>query len=153
MDKPREAAAQYVEAIRRRPNALDDGRENALDQAIATLKRDPSALQSLLAAYQEAAVKRPKDAAIQSAIGRVSAARGDRDAVQVAFARAIELAPDDLKIRQQYTSVLSQTQQYAAALQQAQSALQLAQSQQRKDEVDRLTKMVENLERQRAGGS
>jgi tetratricopeptide (TPR) repeat protein len=83
----------------------------------------------------------------------VSAGLGDQNAMQAAFGRAVELAPDDLKIRQQYTSVLSQTQQYDAALQQAQSALQLAQSQQRKDEVDRLTKMVENLERQRAGGS
>lgn len=146
------AADQYVAAIARRTNALEDGRENSLDAAIAGLKGDRPALERLFGAYRDASGKRPQDAQLQSALGRIAAALGDRPVMQTAFDRAVSMAPDDVRIRQQYTAVLSQTQQYDAALQQAQTGLQLAQSQQRKDEVDRFTKLVENLQRRRAGG-
>jgi tetratricopeptide (TPR) repeat protein len=152
MGRKDQAAEQYALAIERRPNALDDGRESWLDPALAAFKGDTAALQRLMAAYQAAAQNRPKDAQIQTAMGRVAAALGDRATMQAAFDRAIGTAPTDLRVRQQYTAVLSDTQQYDSALQQAQAGLQIAQSQQSKEDVDRLTRLVEAIQRRKASG-
>src|SRR5205823_5744470 len=147
------AAEQYVAAIQRRGNVLEDGRESSLDPAIAAFKRDPAALQRLLAAYRIAVDARPKDAELQSSLARVAGALGDRDTMRTAFDRAVTAAPDDIRLRQQYTVALSETQQYDAALQQAQAGLQIAQTQQRKDDIDRLSQLVATIQRRTAGGS
>ncbi len=148
-----EAAEQYAQAIERQPNALDDAREGSLDPALATLKQEPAALQRLLAAYQAALEKRPDDAQLHSAAGRVAAALGDRQTLQGAFDRAITLAPDNVKFRQQYTVALSETQQYDAAIEQAEAGLKLAETQERKTEADSLNQLVQTLQQRRAGGS
>jgi hypothetical protein len=72
--------------------------------------------------------------------------------MNAAFDRAITMAPDDINLRQQYTVALSETQQYDAALQQAQAGLKLAQTQQSKTDVDRLTQLVATIQRRKAGG-
>ncbi len=146
------AADQYVAAIQRRGDVLEDGRESSLDPAIAAFKHDPAALQRLLGAYRTAVDARPKDAELQSSLARVAGALGDRDMMRAAFDRAVTATPDDIKLRQQYTVALSETQQYDAALQQAQAGLQIAQTQQRKEDIDRLTQLVSTIQRQKAGG-
>jgi tetratricopeptide (TPR) repeat protein len=146
------AAGQYVEAIKRRGNVLDDGQQNSLDPAIAAFKSDPAALQRLLAAYRAAAKALPKDAQVQSGLARVAAASGDPTTMRAAFDQAISVSPDDVRLRQQYTVALSETQQYDAALQQAQAGLQLAQTQQSKSDIDRLTQLVSTIQRRKAAG-
>ena len=144
------AAEQYVQVIQRHPNALDDG---TLDAAIGALKDDPAALQTLVDAYRAAAEQRPKEEArLQSALGRVVAALGDLEMVRTAFDRAITMEPDNVRFRQQYTLALSTTQQYDAALQQAQAGLQLAQAQKSESDITTLTRLVEDIQRQKASG-
>ena len=146
------AAGQYAEAIKRQGNALESSGQNSLDPAIAAFKNDPAALRHLLDAYRTAVTAKPKDAQLQSALARVATALGDRATMNAAFGQAITLAPDDINLRQQYTVALSETQQYDAALQQAQAGLKLAQTQQSKTDVDRLTQLVATIQRRKAGG-
>ncbi|MDQ5851677.1 MAG: tetratricopeptide repeat protein [Chloroflexota bacterium] len=147
-----QAAEQYAQAIQRRPNVLENGRDSSLDQVIAGLKSDPAALQRLMDAYRAAAEKRPSDAEVQAAMGRVAAALGQHDTARAAFDRAISLAPENVRFRQQYTIALSETQQYDAALEQAQTGLQLAQAQQLTADAGSLTKLVETIQRRKADG-
>jgi O-antigen ligase len=147
------AAEQYAAAIQRRPNALEDGRDNSLDPALAGLQDDPAALRTLLDAYRVAAQKRPDDAAIQSAIGRVAAVLQEEQTVHAAFEQAIAAAPDNVRYRQQYTLALSRTEEYDAAIEQARAGLQLAQQQQREADVETLNRLLQELQRQAGGGS
>jgi len=144
------AAGQYAEAIQRRSNALDDGRENSLDPAIAGMRDDPAALRILLEAYRTAAATYPDDPGIQSAIGRIAGALDDPTAVQAAFDQVIATAPDDIKYRQQYTLALSATQAYDAAMAQAQAGLQLAQEQQRESDIAALNQLIQDLQARKA---
>ncbi len=152
MDRNDLAAEQYAQAVQRRPNALEDGRDASLEPAIASLSDDPAALDRLLTAYRGAAEKRPEDASIQSALARVATALGDQETMRSAFDRAIDMAPENVRFRQQYTVALSETRQYDDALQQAQAGLELAQSQQRQEDVDRLTELVETIQQRKAAG-
>jgi tetratricopeptide (TPR) repeat protein len=145
------AAEQYALAIQRRWNALEDGRENSLDPAIAALQSDPAALRTMLAAYQKAVERLPNEPALQSAVGRIAGALKDQSAVQTAFDKAIASAPDNIKYRQQYTLALSQTQDYDAAIRQAQAGLQLAQQQQSEADVQTLSQLLQDLQQRKAG--
>ncbi len=147
-----EAAEQYAMAIGRRGNSLEDDRERSLEPAIAALSADPAALARLMDAYRAAAEKRPDDAAIQSALGRVAAAMGDPTTVRTAFDKAISTVPDSVAYRQQYTLALSATEEYDLALQQAQAGLELAKTQKRESDVTTLTKLVESLQQRKVSG-
>lgn len=152
-DKKQEAADQYAIAIQRRSEALEDGRENSLDPAIAALQSDPAALRILLDAYQKAAEQHPDLVTVQSAIGRVAGALKEPATVHTAFDKAISMAPENLKYRQQYTLALSQTQEYDAAIQQAQAGLQLAQQQKSEPDIQALSRLLQDLQKQAGAGS
>lgn len=152
-DRKQEAAQQYAIAIQRRSDALEDGRENSLEPAIVALQSDPAALRIVLDAYQKSAEQHPDLVGIQSAIGRVAGALKEPAAVHTAFDKAISMAPENLKYRQQYTLALSQTQEYDAAIKQAQAGLQLAQQQKSEADIQALTQLIQDLQEKAGAGS
>jgi tetratricopeptide (TPR) repeat protein/O-antigen ligase len=147
-----EATDQYVQAIERRANALEDDRERSLEPAIAALRSDPALLRQLMGAYKAAVERRPDDAAAHAALGRVAAAMGDPATVRAAFDKAISSVPDSVAYRQQYTLALSATEEYDLALQQAQAGLELARTQQREADITTLTRLIETLQQRTGSG-
>lgn len=163
-DRLPEAAAQYGEAIRRNRAVLEDG-TRTLGAILPALQSDPQALATVRAAYEEqkqrydqlrqqasAEGRAPvSDARFLSQLGRVRAAAGDREGLRAAYDELLAIAPDNVTYRQQYSLVLSDTQQFDAALQQAQAALTLAQQQQLERQVAELQQLIA-LMRTKTGG-
>lgn len=165
-----EAGEQYGEALRRNPNALSDANVQ-VDEVIQQLRSDPAALQAMLQGLQASIAQQRSDADLaalpddqerrwhddyakaHALQGRIAAALNDKAAVQSTFDRALQLAPENVTVHQQYTLALSDTLQFDAALDQAQAGLQLAQAQQRSAEVDTFTKLITTLQQRQAGGT
>lgn len=93
----------------------------------------------------------PTDARFLSQLGRVRAAAGDAAGARTAFDALVQLEPNNFTYRQQYTTVLSDTQQFDAALEQAQQALSLAQQQQLTRQADDLQRMIDLLRTKTSG--
>lgn len=158
------AAVQYHEAVSRNRGVLEDG-SRSLGVILSALERDPHALAMIQAAYEEqkqrydqqrqqatAEGRTPvNDARFLSQLGRVRAAAGDSAGLRAAYDELLGIAPDNVTYRQQYSLVLSDTQQFAAALQQAEAALGLAQQQQLERQVAELQQLIA-LMRTKVGG-
>lgn len=159
-----EAGAQFAEAVTRNRAVLEDN-ARALGPILTMLQSDPQALTAVREAYEqqkqrydqqraqaEAEGRAPvSDARFLSQLGRVRAAAGDQQGLRSAYDELLRLAPDNVSYHQQYSLVLSDTQQFAAAIEQAQAALTLAQQQQLERQAGELQQLIEVL-RTKAGG-
>ncbi len=159
-----EAAEQYALAIERNRGILEaDTRQ--LNVILESLKNDPQALATLHESFERAwqrydqqragaeAAGRPPpaDPRFLSQLARVRAAAGDIAGMRAAFDAALALDPGNITYRRMYTTALSDTLQYDAALQQAEQALALAQQQQLEQQTAELQRLIEVI-RPKAGG-
>ncbi len=167
--KLKEAGAQFATVLARDPNAFYHA-DAAPERIIASLEHEPTALQAMADALRGQIVKElpvdqratlPADrqktltttyAQNHAILGLLNAALNDKAGMQQQFEQAITLVPDNIQFRQQYTSALSETAQYDAALKQAQAALQLAQNQKRDDIVTQIKSMITALQQRHVGG-
>jgi tetratricopeptide (TPR) repeat protein len=144
-----QAVDNYLIVLERDPRALD-GQITAI---VAALSSDPEQMKRLRDGYLAARSSRPNDPQLLSIIGLLSVNVGDLETAASAFAEAVQLQPDNLEARQNYTVVLSDLLRYDQAAQQAQEWLALAS--QRQETTDRQRAAIEALLgylRQRASG-
>jgi tetratricopeptide (TPR) repeat protein len=125
-----EATDQYVELIEANPHAID----GQVTQIADSLSDQPDQLRRLRDAYAAAMAANPEDAALYSFVGLISVRLGEYPQAADAFGRWIQLQPDSIDARRNYTLVLSETQQYPQATAEAEALLSLAQRQQRSQE-------------------
>ncbi|NJP07923.1 MAG: hypothetical protein HC837_21020 [Chloroflexaceae bacterium] len=141
-----QAVEIYAQMIKDDPHQLD----GSLERLIASLEGEPELLRTLRDAYAEVAAE---DALLHSVVGLLSVRAGELDTAVDAYARAVELAPDDLELRRNYTIVLSDTKNYDEALDQARDALSMAREQDAGDgQVTQFEFLVSLFERRAAGG-
>jgi tetratricopeptide (TPR) repeat protein len=159
-----EAAAQYAEAVSRNRVVLEDS-SRALSVIVSSLQSDPQALATLRAAFETqkqlydqqrqqaiAEGRAPVDnARFLSQLGRMRAAAGDQAGLRAAYDELLQVAPDNVAYRQQYSLALSDTLQYDAALEQAQAALSMAQQQKLDRQIADLQQLIAVV-RSKAGG-
>ncbi len=163
LDASRQLDSRYNDTLLRMGDVLRaQGRyQEAVDQYLALLDRDPRALDrqiSIISAglaaapdqvvrlrdrYLQTQTERPDDPRLLAIIGLLSDRAGDLETAATAFAGAVQLQPDNLEARQNYTLVLSDLLRYDQAAQQAQELLALAE--QRQDTTDQERAALEAL--------
>ncbi|HWQ14910.1 MAG TPA: hypothetical protein VNL77_19075, partial [Roseiflexaceae bacterium] len=145
-----EAVDRYLAALERNPHALD----NQIAQIAQGLSGQPEQLLRLRAAYAAAAAARPDDAGLLAVVGLLSDRAGDLEGAAAAFGRVVQLQPDNLEARQNYTLVLSDMLQYERAAAEAQALLDRARQSQQVTEQDRaaIAALVAFLQSRAAGG-
>lgn len=116
-----EAANLYAQAIRRDPHQFDQQTE----VLAATFAGQPDLLRTIRDAYEEQA----NDAQLHAIAGLLSVQVGDMDNASESYEQAVQLEPDNLGNRRNYTLILSDTMEYSRALVQATAALSLTRQQ------------------------
>ncbi len=119
MDK---VAEMYVHTIKRKPHELDQ----QIETIIAAFQSHPDLLRQIRDAYE---AKAKNDARLHAVAGLISVRVGDMEQAAESYEQAVELEPDNLGNRRNYTIILSDTNQYSRALAQATAALSLTQQQ------------------------
>jgi tetratricopeptide (TPR) repeat protein len=142
------ATDQYVAAIENNPRALD----SQFSTIIGTLSEQPDQLRRLLDAYTQASAVTPDDAALYSFIGQLNQQLGDLPAARDAFAQQVQLVPQDINALQQYTLVLSDTQEYQQAAVEAEKLLALLRQQQDEQRATLVEGLVSFFKQRAAAG-
>jgi tetratricopeptide (TPR) repeat protein len=144
-----EAADQYLAAIERNPRALD-----GQITAIASGLRDPAQLTRLRDGYVAQLAENPDDVGLLALVGLLSDRAGDLRGAADAFGRVVQLQPDNLEARQNYTLVLSDMLEYQRAADEAQGLLDRARESQQVTEQDlgAIQALLEFLRARAAGG-
>jgi Tfp pilus assembly protein PilF len=136
----------YVAIIEAQPHLLDQQIE-VISQVMADR---PDLLRRLRDAYSAQA---DEDGLLYAISGLLSLRIGDSDAAVDSYRRAVALEPENLEFRRNYTLVLSDTQDYAAAVSEARQTLALAQAQSgREAEAAQLEALIAFLQQKAAGG-
>lgn len=120
--KMEEAAEMYVHTIKRKPHQFDQ----QIDTIIAAFQTHPDLLRQIRDAYE---AKAKNDARLHAVAGLISVRVGDMEQAAESYEQAVELEPNNLGNRRNYTIILSDTKQYSRALAQATAALSLTQQQ------------------------
>ncbi len=140
------ATELYVAIIEEQPHLLDQQIET-ISQVLADR---PELLQQVRDAYSAQA---GDDGLLQAISGLLSLRIGDADAALESYRQAVALEPNNLEFRRNYTLVLSDTQNYAAAVSEAQQTLALAQAEPgRENEAAQLEALIAFLQQKAAGG-
>lgn len=116
-----EAARLYAQAIRRDPHQFDQ----QVEILATTFAGQPDLLRTIRDAYEE----RADDAQLHAIAGLLSVRVGDMEHAAESYEQAVQLEPDNLGNRRNYTIILSDTMEYSRALVQATAALSLTRQQ------------------------
>lgn len=147
-DRFAEATDLYVSVVQRRPHQLDD----SVERIIADMRDQPELLRKLRDAYNEQATQR-NDALLYAISGLISIRVGDTEQAVQEYTQAVQIQPQSIEYRRNYTIVLSDTQRYDQALSEARNTLALAQGQAgREAEIAQLQALISFLEQKAAGG-
>ncbi|HMO56965.1 MAG TPA: O-antigen ligase family protein [Roseiflexaceae bacterium] len=142
-----EAVDQYLAALDRNPRILDA----QITTIVGALVAEPEQLRRLREGYLAASATRPEDAALHAIIGLISERIGDMDRAAIAFGTVVQLQPDNLEARQNYTIVLSDMLRYDDAAREAGMLLQLAQQQQvSAEDQQAISRLLQYFEQKRA---
>jgi tetratricopeptide (TPR) repeat protein len=149
--RPAEATDQYLAALERNPRALD----GQIAGISAALRGHPEQILRLRAQYEKALAARPDDPALLSIVGLLSDRAGDLAGAADAFGRVVQVQPENLEARQNYTLVLSDMMQYERAAGEAQALLERAEQGGQVTEQDRaaLQALLDYLRARAASGS
>jgi tetratricopeptide (TPR) repeat protein/O-antigen ligase len=144
-----DAVAAYVTVIERNPGELND----SLDGILSVVSREqPALLTDLYDAYLASAEQR-ENANLYATAGRIAVLQENLADATTAYQQAVELAPEQVQNRLNYSLVLSNTEDFAAALTEAETGLQLAREQADAQEVRaRFEQLIAYLENRVAGG-
>lgn len=145
-----EAVDRYLEAIQRNPRALDGQLT-----AIAAEIEDRELLLRLRDGYAQLLEQSPEDIGLLAVVGLLSDRAGDLPEAADAFGRIVQLQPDNLEARQNYTLVLSDMLQYDRAAAEAQELLDRVRQSGQIDERDqaRIEVLLDFLRAKAAAGS
>jgi hypothetical protein len=144
-----EATDRYIALLAQNPHALD----NQVSAIMDGLRDQPDQLKRLRDAYAAATTKQPDDALLYTFIGLLSVRAGELPRAADAYAKLTQLQPNSLEARQNYTLVLSNTQQYQQATEEAVKMLALAQQQQASQEqTTAIEGLIQYLKARAAGG-
>jgi tetratricopeptide (TPR) repeat protein len=119
------AVERYVDLLKTNPRALDA----QITGIVESLRDQPQLLGQLRDAYALAATQQPDNIANFALVGLISARMDDLPRAAEAFTEVVQLEPENIEARQNYTLVLSDSQQYSQAAAQAEILLNLAQQQ------------------------
>jgi tetratricopeptide (TPR) repeat protein len=143
-----EAVDQYLALIERDPHGLD-GQITAI---AAQLGDAPDQLLRLRDGYAALAQQRQDDAGLLAVVGLLSDRAGDLGAAAAAYGRVVQIQPENLEARQNYTLVLSDMLQYERAAQEAQALLDQAGQQIAEQDRAALQGLLDYLRARAAGG-
>ena len=144
-----EATDRYLALLEEDPRVLN----NQIELIATSMQTQPEQLQRLLEGYETAVTNETENAApLYAIIGRLAFLVGDLPRAEAAYASQVELEPSNAQARQNYTLVLSDTQQYQKAVSEAEVLLTLVQSQDQ-ERAAQVQALVDYLKTQAAGGS
>ncbi|GAB4194325.1 MAG: O-antigen ligase family protein [Roseiflexaceae bacterium] len=143
-----EAVDLYLALLDRNPNALN-GQIGAVGNA---LKSQPDQLKRLRDRYQALATQNPNDATIQGIYGQLAYDAKDLDAARTAYARQVQLQPQSIDARRNYTLVLSDSAKYQEAITEAQAMLELVKQQQDEEQQNQVQNLINYLQFRAQGG-
>jgi tetratricopeptide (TPR) repeat protein len=131
----KEAGELYVQAIQRDPHQFDQQVET-----LAQVFEDyPDLLRAIRNTYEDKAAGEKsgnEDSRLYAIAGLLSVRLGDMERAADAYEQAVELDPDNVGNRKNYTIILSDTNQYNQALTQATVALSLTRQAEPPDEQE-----------------
>lgn len=144
-----EATDAYVAAVGRDPRALD----GQIAEIAAGMRGAPDQLLRLRDAYAAALTQLPDDPRLLAITGLLADRAGDLPGAAEAYGRVVQVQPDNLEARQNYTLVLSDMLEYQRAADEAQALLEHA-ARQQLAEQDRaaIQALVDFLRARAAGG-
>ncbi|MEM8535001.1 MAG: O-antigen ligase family protein [Chloroflexota bacterium] len=144
-----EATDRYLALLETNPQALN----NQIELIATSMQTQPEQLQRLLEGYETLVAEETENAAsLYAIIGRLAFLVGDLSRAEAAYASQVELEPSNTQARQNYTLVLSDTQQYQKAVSEAEVLLTLVQSQDQ-ELAAQVQVLVDYLKNQAAGGN
>ncbi len=143
-----EAVDLYLALLDRNPAALN-GQIAAIGNAFQS---QPEQLKRLRDRYQALAAQLPDDAAIQGVYGQLAYAAKELEAARAAYARQVQLQPESLDARRNYTLVLSDSAQYQQAITEAQALLELTKQQQDQEQQDQIQNLINYFQFRAQGG-
>ncbi|NOK57475.1 MAG: tetratricopeptide repeat protein [Chloroflexi bacterium AL-W] len=142
-----EATDRYLVLLKENPQALS----NQIELIATSMQSEPEQLQRLLEGYEATVADETENPApLYAIIGRLAFLIGDLPGAEAAYASQVELEPNNAQARQNYTLVLSDTQQYQRAASEAEVLLTLVQSQDQQRAVQ-VQVLIDYLKNRAAG--
>jgi tetratricopeptide (TPR) repeat protein len=137
-----QATDRYIEMLAANPQSLN----NQIGTIIEGLRNSPDDLRRLRDTYDELIKQNPDTAPFYAYSALMSVRLGELDVASQTYATLVQIAPNDLDARRNYTLVLSDTRQYQTGIEQATQWLALERAQQSdQQQLDAIQALIEYM--------